>query len=342
MKHFRSNALSIITRFVAGLGFALATVGLAQADQVTMTNGDRLTGTVLRKNSERLVLDTEYAGEVRLRWTDVATVETDEPVTIMLDDDTTVQTRLGMLGEIESAAPGPELARIRYINPTPEQSGIGYLTQGRAGLSASQTRGNSSNDLFHGDGEWVLRAKTHRITVGGEGNYGHDGGEPSAYNWRASSRFDRFFKPKEFVYAQLALENDRFKDIRLRGIAGGGYGYQLFEDDTGNLSLRGGLGYVDVNHIEAEDEDYTALSWGADFHHQFQLIPATFFHVQEGTWGLSGHRGVMMQTRTGLRLPLAEQLSISAQVNVDWESKPALRREKLDTTLLFGIGYTFR
>ncbi len=334
-------------RFFPSRHFCLVAAILAiacpvQADQVTMSNGDRLTGTVLHKNSERLVLRTAYAGELRLRCSDVSAVETDEPVTVLLDDDRSVETRLGVLGEIESAAPSPELARIRYINPTPEESGIGYVTQGRAGLALSQTRGNSSNDLFHGDGEWVLRAKTHRITIGGEANYGRDGGDPSASNWRAGSRFDRFYKRKEFVYGQLALENDRYKDIRLRGIAGGGYGYQLFEDDTGNLSLRGGLGYVDVNHIDAEDEDYIALSWGVDFHRRLDLIPATFFHVQEGTWGLNGHRGVMLQTRTGLRLPLDDQLNISAQVNADWESKPALGRKKLDTTLLFGVGYTFR
>lgn len=334
--------MSFPQRFIGSLAAALVCFGPAHADQVTMANGDRLTGTVLHKNSEILLLRTSYAGEVRLRWTDVATVETDEPMTLLLDDGASVRMRLAPPAVGEEVKPVPDLARIRYINPTPEESGIGYQTQARAGLSLSQTRGNSSNDLFHGDGEWVLRTKTRRVTVDGEANYGRDSGVASAYNWRAGTRYDQFFKPKEFVYAKIALENDRYKDIRLRGIAGGGYGYQLFEDDTGSLSLRGGLSYVDVTHIAAEDEGYVALSWGVDFHRQLQFIPAQFFHVQEGTWGLNGRRGLMMQTRTGLRLPLDDQLNIMAQLNVDWESKPALGRKKLDTTLLFGFGYTFR
>lgn len=337
--------MSIIVRFIATLAIALAAVCPAQADQVIMVNGDRLSGTVLRKVNEineHLVLRTTYAGDVRLRWSEVASIETDEPVTVILNDETSMQTRMGPPGEGEFAVPTPALANIRYIKPTPEESGIGYQTQGRLGLALSQTRGNSSNDRFHGDGEWVLRAKTHRITLGGEGNYGRDGGDPSVRNWHAGARFDRFFMPKEFVYAQLALENDSFKDIRLRSIAGGGYGHQLFEDRNGNLSLRGGLGYVDVNHIEAEDEDYVALNWGVDFHRRLQLIPATFFLQQEGTWGLNGHRGILMQTRAGLRLPLSTQLNITTQLNADWESKPALGRNKLDTTLLLGLSFAFR
>lgn len=335
--------MSFPQRIIIGaLAVALLCPIAARADQVTMANGDRLTGTVLHKNSERLVLRTTYAGEIRLRWADVATIETDEPIILLLDNDTSLQIRLGPHTAGEEAAPVPELARIRYINPTPEESGIGYVTQGRAGLSASQTRGNSSNDQFHGDGEWVLRTKTRRVTIDGEANHGRDGGVTSAYNWRAGTRYDQFFKPKEFVYAKIALENDRYKDIRLRGIAGGGYGYQLFENDTSTLSLRGGLSYVDVNHIAAEDEGYVALSWGVDFHRQLQFVPAEFFHTQEGTWGLNGHRGLMLQTRTGLRLPLDDQLNVMAQLNADWESKPALGRKKLDRTLLFGLGYTFR
>lgn len=329
-------------QFVAGLAAALASFSAAHADQVTMANGDRLTGTVLHKGSENLVLRTTYAGDVRLRWAEVAAVETDAPVSVMLDDNTLARIRLRPPAADDPPDLVPGLARVRYINPTPEESGVGYHTSGRAGFSLSRTRGNSSNDFSHGDGELVLRARTHRITLGGEGNHGRDNGVASAYNWRAGSRFDKFYKPKEFVYAQVSLENDRYKDIRLRGIAGGGYGYQLFEDDVSRLSLRGGLSYVDVNYISAEDEGYAAVGWGVDFRHQVQLFPAEFFHTQEGTQGLNGRHGVMLQTRTGLRLPLGEQLSATAQLNVDLESKPALGRKKLDTTLLFGLGYTFR
>jgi putative salt-induced outer membrane protein YdiY len=310
----------------------------ARADQITMSNGDRLTGTVLRKSGDILTLRTSYAGELRLRWSAVAAVATDKPVDVLLDDGSALKLRL-------PAAVGtamPPLARIRYINPTPEESGIGYRTLGHANLALSRTRGNSTSDLYHAEGEWVLRAKIYRVTVGGEGNYGRDGGAATTLNWRGHGRYDHFFKPKEFVYARGSVEHDRFKDIRLRSIVGGGYGYQVFEDDNTSLSLRGGGDYVSVRHIDAENEDYPALGWGVDFRHRLRSTPIELFHSQDGTYGLGSKRDTVLQTRTGLRLPIDDRLSATAQVNVDWESKPAPGRKKTDTTLLMGLGYAFQ
>ncbi len=393
------------------IAFMLAGWNLAQADQVTMINGDRLTGTVLHKDRDLLILRTVYAGEVQLRCTDITTVSTDEAVEVMLDDGTLIRLRLqpppppkrtepvppaepappvavdtvspnvaevaapatteaGSTAAPEAVSPAavdtvspnpadiappldtattpqppepieppvPPLAAILFIKPTPEESGVGYRSQGHVGLALSMKRGNSNNDLFHGDAEWVRRARSHRVTLNGEGNYGRDTGVSSASNWHASSRYDRFFSAKEFLYAKATLENDRFKDIRLRDIVGGGYGYQLYEDDTTTLSVRGGVKYIDVSHYDVAREGYGALGWGIDFRRSLQMFPAVLFHTQEGTWGGEGH-GTELQTRTGLRLPVGDGLSFTAQVNVDWDSRPAAGTKETDTTVLFGLGY---
>lgn len=329
---------------VALVVIALTGVSTARADQVTLRNGDHLTGKVLHKDRDLLILRTTYAGELRLRCTDLASIATDGPVNVLLDDDTTLRVQLGATAatEAEGATPTPELARIRFINPTPDESGIGYYRVGHLGLGLSQTRGNSANDQYHGDADMVLRARTHRITLASEGNYGRDGGVASTSNWRASGRYDRFYAAKEFLYSKIALENDRYKDIRLRSVAGGGYGYQLYEDDTTTLSVRGGLSYVDVSHYKVPSEEYGAVSWGIDFRRRLRSFSGELFHVQEGLRGLNGQRGTVLQTRTGLRLPLSEQLSATAQVNADWESEPADGRKESDTTLMLGIGYSFR
>ena len=43
--------------------FVVFSVGIAWADQVTLTNGDRITGSVLRSDTKVLVLKTDNAGE---------------------------------------------------------------------------------------------------------------------------------------------------------------------------------------------------------------------------------------------------------------------------------------
>lgn len=318
--------------------FAVLTVARAAlADQVTMANGDRLSGAVVHKDGEVLVLRTTYAGEVRLRLADVAAIATDEPVDLLLDDGTQLRARLGEPAEGEAVAPA--LAQIRYINPTPDEAGNGYEREGRLGLMAAQTRGNSESERFRGEADLILRAQTHRWTLGAERNHGRDSGVTSTSNWRTQARFDRFFTPKEFLYARVTLENDRYKDIRLRSQTGGGYGYQIYEDDATTLDVRGGLTYVTVRHYDAVRESYPAVSWGMDLRHRLRLFTGEVFHEQEGTRGLGGENGTVLQTKTGLRVPLAEQLSATAQVNADWESQPAPGRKESDTTLMLGISY---
>ncbi len=38
--------------------------GSVMADQVTLKNGDRLTGTIVKSNGKTLLIKTEFAGEV--------------------------------------------------------------------------------------------------------------------------------------------------------------------------------------------------------------------------------------------------------------------------------------
>jgi putative salt-induced outer membrane protein YdiY len=327
-----SIALGIATLFASGI---------VRADQVNLLNGDRLTGTVLHKNRDILILRTAYAGELRLSCTDLASVYTDAPVDLLLDDGTTLRARLAATPGDTDAQPTPELAQIRFINPTPDESGIGYAKVGHLGLALSQTRGNSTDDQYHGDGELVLRASAHRVTIAGDGNYGRDGGVASTSNWRTNARYDRFYAPKEFLYGKIALENNRYKDVRLRSVTGGGYGHQLYEDDTTTLSVRGGLSYVDVSHYELPREGYGAVSWGIDFRRRLRMFPGELFHNQEGRRGMNGRNGTVLQTRTGLRLPLGEQFNATAQVNADWESQPTAERKKTDTTVMIGLGYAF-
>lgn len=411
------------------------------ADQVTLTNGDRISGRILHKTEKLLLIRTHYAGNLRIRAAEIAAIATDKPVTILLYDGTEMNIRLGQQPVLPSlspqsngessanqnepslagqspaqestqdalagaypeaameataypnqdtvqapapdsatqstqdaaqapaqpvaqpsaqdvtgspqvdteatgdAAPIPEepsVAAIHFINPTPDEAGTGFTRGGRAGLSLTQTRGNSTDDFYHGDVELVLRGKVRRYTLSGDGNYGRDGGVASTFNWRAGGRFDQFYRPKEFVYIRLALENDRYKDIRLRSQLGGGYGYQLYENDATTLNVRGGLAHITTSHYDDNRERYAAFTWGAELKHKLKSWTAEFFHIQDGTTALDGKHGTVLQTKTGFRMPLGEQLSATAQINADWESEPGPESKEADTTVMFGLGYVFR
>src|SRR5690242_18470005 len=61
-----------------------ASMTIAWADQVTMTNGDRLSGTIIKLDDTFLVLKTDYAGEVKLDWSAVQGIQSTQPLHVVL------------------------------------------------------------------------------------------------------------------------------------------------------------------------------------------------------------------------------------------------------------------
>src|ERR1700730_4721409 len=56
------------------------------ADQITMKNGDRFTGAVIKLDGKNLVFKSEYAGTIAVPWDAVAAISSTEPLSITLQD----------------------------------------------------------------------------------------------------------------------------------------------------------------------------------------------------------------------------------------------------------------
>ena len=56
------------------------------ADQVSLKNGDRLTGTIVQSDGKTLVLHTEYAGDLTLKWDAVKGIESSEALHVELQN----------------------------------------------------------------------------------------------------------------------------------------------------------------------------------------------------------------------------------------------------------------
>src|SRR4051794_16607885 len=64
------------------LGFSL----LCHAEQVTLKNGDRLTGSIVSMDGKKLVVNTTYAGDVSIDWSEVTQFSSDKPLVITRTD----------------------------------------------------------------------------------------------------------------------------------------------------------------------------------------------------------------------------------------------------------------
>lgn len=336
------------THWLSTAGFALSLVAAQTlADQLTLQNGDRLTGEVVRKGDETLTFRTSYAGEIQVAWPEVAGLKTDAPVAVMLVDNTSMQATLDSpepgkvvlkSGEIIETAP-IDLGKVAYINPPPHLSGKGVELSGRANVAITATRGNTDNERTYVDAELVARTRSNRYTIGAIINRAQEEGEDTASNATAYSKYDHFLSEKRYLYGNVTLTEDEFRDLNLRTALSIGLGHQFRESQSINLALEGGLAYVNEDFIVAEDESYGAARWALNYDQQLFGGKSQFFHNHEGLLNLEDTGDVIVRSRTGLRFPLLENLESSLQVNADWDNSPPAGTESTDLTYLLNLGY---
>ena len=84
--------------FLAGVFLCVCATG-ALADQITLKNGDRLTGTVVKSDAKTLLLKTDFAGDVTLQWDAVTSIVSTQTLHLALKDG---QTIVGIVATTDS------------------------------------------------------------------------------------------------------------------------------------------------------------------------------------------------------------------------------------------------
>lgn len=363
----------------------------AQADSITLHNGDRLTGRILHMSPSTLTFETTWAGELKIPRYEISAIQTDKPVTVLReraertesvmlkpagpgkvlvtpevvraepvpaqDDAAPVAAQASgaqaagaqaPAAEPAAAQPAPpdaaaplQIARLRYLNPKPEESGEGVSYGGRAALSGAFTRGSTTSDRLYAEGDFGARALDWRYALTGKFLQESDEAGTTAQNWLVSGNFDRFLDDDSFLYARGSAERDRFRDISRRATLGAGYGRQLIQTERTALSVRAGPEVISVRRLAGEDDTSPALGWGLNFSHRLDTLSAELFHDQRGFRTLGGDAQLSLRSRSGLRVPLASGLTASLQVNLDWDDDTGAARGGTDTTWLIGLGYAW-
>ena len=316
----------------------------AFADEVVLRNGDRITGEVQRIENGKLVLKTPYAGTIKIERKEIATMATDQPVHVVIDEVNRIQAKISAaesglvtLADGDWMATEPiALDRLTGLTREPEPA---VKVTGRINVGSSTTSGNTNTDKLHVDAEAVARTVKNRFTIGGVVNRTKDNNIETESNSRAYLKYDHFLTRKWYAYSNADMERDKFKDIKLRTTLGVGTGYQFLESKKTNLSVEGGVNYVNTDFDVAPDEDYPAGRWAVKFDRFMFDSNLQFFHQHEAFFGLENTDNIFVRTQTGLRWPVMERLDATAQYNLDWENQPAPGRAKTDRALLLMLGY---
>src|SRR5450759_928478 len=106
--------------------FLLLSFPALAADQVVLTNGDTITGEIVKKDGDKLTVKSEFLGEVTMPWTAVAAIKSDSPLFVALPNGDQANGKLSTAGnDVEIDAPSGRqstpLAGISAIRNQAEQ-----------------------------------------------------------------------------------------------------------------------------------------------------------------------------------------------------------------------------
>jgi hypothetical protein len=147
--------------------------GAVRADEVVLTNGDRLTGAIATMTEGKLVFKSPSAGDVTIPLTDIQTLSSTTPVILRLSDGTILSRRLsaGQPGQVVIAAEGPigaqtiPLTSVAAINPPPKPE---PKWTGSISGAVTSTHGNTKNESVAASLSLTRRSEQDRTTAGAD------------------------------------------------------------------------------------------------------------------------------------------------------------------------------
>ena len=343
----------IMHRKILVIAFALVfCVQSVHADEITFTNGDRLTGKITHLVEGKMLFKSDAIGDVTIDISKIKTFSTDDPIAVHLKDENV------LLQKIVSAEPGKfgiegagsikaqnfELTSISSINPPPkpDPKWTGNLS---AGLTS--THGNTKSESMSGSFNMSKRAHNDRTQVSAD--YAKTkqenkttGTEDTTEDWwRSKAKYDYFFSKKFFGYVDGRYEKDAIAELDRRMIIGGGAGYQWIETEDLSFSTEFGLASL-YEKFDNQTDSNSEVSFQAGYNFGKTLMKNVKF-IHDLTYYPSTEQvsDYFLTSTAEIRAHFTSTMFTTFKVIFDYDATPAIGSHKTDTKYLFGVGYNF-
>jgi putative salt-induced outer membrane protein len=242
----------------------IAFLGLSSAvfaDQVTLKNGDRLTGTVVKSDGKTLVLHTDAGGDLTIQFTAIQEMKTEKELHVTLKGGKTVVGPVTTTdGKLEIAtktggtveAPKDEVTLIRNDaeQETYDKSlhpGLRHGWTVGANVGFSVARGNSETENLALAFNAVHASLNDKITLYASSiDTTNNLATPStvANLETGGFRYDRNIGPRMFAFVAADFQSNALQYLDLRSVYTGGFGAHVIKSDNTMLNFLAGVNYT--------------------------------------------------------------------------------------------------
>lgn len=329
----------------------------AWADQVVLKNGDRVTGSIVKKDGKTLTIKTDMFGVVTAPWDQVDSITADKPVSVVLQDGRTVQGTIATSGgTVSIASDGTTVsaapADIAAIRNSEEQRAFERLQQpgwtelwtGTGSLGFAGTSGNAKTLTFTTGVAAVRVTNTDKTSIYFNAIRAsalvNGVSAETAEAVRGGVSYDHNVSPRLFINVFNDYEYDRFQNLDLRFVIGGGLGYHFVKTERSTFDLLGG---VDFNHSTFNTpltRSTAEAYWGDEY--SLKVSSATTLVQSFRMFNDLKDTGTQrINFDIGSATKLSKWLTWNLSLSDRYLNRPAPGRKTNDFLYTTGIGVTF-
>jgi putative salt-induced outer membrane protein len=341
--------------------FLLAHIGFA--DQVTLKNGDRLSGSIQKNDGKHLTLKSELAGVVTIPWDAVTAIAAPQLHVGLKDGKTVVGavTTTSDSGKLEIAVKEDGIITadkdaVQFMRSSEEE--VAYqkeeeryrrprlidLWQGALDLGFATSHGNSKTSNLNVGGAANRTTRHDKIAVYYTSIFASNktsGVKVTTANAkRGGIAYNRDVAKKWFAFGSLDFDSDQFQSLDIRVVPAGGLGGHLIKTEATVLNLQvGAAANREVFSTGLKRTSGEGLL-GQEFTRKFSkstLLQEKFVFYPSLTELGEYRMNFDTSFATILRRWLSWQLTVSDRLL----SNPVAGRKKNDVLLTTGLRITF-
>lgn len=328
-----------------------------RADQITLKNGDRVTGSIVTKDGATLTMDSAYFGTVTLPWDEVDTLTTDIPAYVQVAGASEAATFTVAGGQvtITSLSGGTRavgVAEVQAIRSNAEQAiyerlqnpGLADLWAGGASLGFAGTSGNARTRTFLVAGTAARPTRTDKTSIyfnvvkASALVAGVDTATARAV--RGGWAYQRDTGRRMFVNVFNDYEYDRFQSLDLRFVIGAGGGYHAVDNERTTLDLLAGLNYERSKFSTPLTRSSGEFNWGDQLNHRLNSI-ITLTQSYRMFNSLTDTPNFRVNFDFGSETRVAGWLTWNLSISDRYLRNPVPGRLRNDVIYSTGLGVTF-
>jgi len=326
------------------------------ADEVVMKNGDRVSGSIIKQDGKTITIKTDNFGIVTAPWDNVASLKSDQPVHVVLKDgETLVGTVSPSEGKVEITTKDAKVdvnpGEVATIRDAGEQQayerllspGLLQLWSGGGSVGLAGTDGNARTSTF--TTAFGVARVTNMDKISLDFNLikasalinGKTAGTAQAV--RGGIGYDHNTGPRLFVNVFNDYEYDKFQNLDLRFVIGGGFGLHAVKNKRSALNLLGGADYNHSSFSTPLTRNAAEAFWGDEY--TLKLTGASSLTQSFRMFNnLSDTGAYRMNFDIGVATKIKKWLSWNLALSDHYLSNPAPGRKSTDWLYTTGLGVT--